>query len=177
MHSMDPKAIMHLNATLTGRKLITQDEVWGLHRLYGTFTVHVSMTFFFFDLWRSWKWSAILFGVEGLVHSILKVKNRNRWVTSQQIQFWCWDQTWPLRVLPHFHPIWRLLHAVHRQWCSTSPNPNLKGRKVSLISASVATSGQEFKQNIIQRCSCTDVSWPHRYDCDHCNRSDSLGFG
>lgn len=37
MHSMDPKAIMHLNATLTGRKLITQDEVWGLHRLYGTF--------------------------------------------------------------------------------------------------------------------------------------------
>ena len=37
MHSMDPKAIMHLNATLTGRKLITQDEVWGLHRLYGMF--------------------------------------------------------------------------------------------------------------------------------------------
>lgn len=36
MHSLDPKAIMHLNATLTGRKLITQDEVWGLHRLYGT---------------------------------------------------------------------------------------------------------------------------------------------
>ncbi|XP_051915229.1 matrix metalloproteinase-23 isoform X2 [Hippocampus zosterae] len=35
MHSRDPKAIMHLNATLTGRKLITQDEVWGLHRLYG----------------------------------------------------------------------------------------------------------------------------------------------
>lgn len=35
MHSMDPKAIMHLNATLTGRKRITQDEVWGLHRLYG----------------------------------------------------------------------------------------------------------------------------------------------
>lgn len=35
MHSMDSKAIMHLNATLTGRKLITQDEVWGLHRLYG----------------------------------------------------------------------------------------------------------------------------------------------
>ncbi|XP_036960841.1 matrix metalloproteinase-23 isoform X2 [Acanthopagrus latus] len=35
MHSMDPKAIMHLNATLTGRKLITQDEVWGMHRLYG----------------------------------------------------------------------------------------------------------------------------------------------
>ncbi|XP_061691802.1 matrix metalloproteinase-23 isoform X4 [Syngnathoides biaculeatus] len=35
MHSRDSKAIMHLNATLTGRKLITQDEVWGLHRLYG----------------------------------------------------------------------------------------------------------------------------------------------
>ncbi|KAM8830622.1 matrix metalloproteinase-23 isoform 2-T2 [Synchiropus picturatus] len=34
MHSMDPKAIMHLNATLTGRKRITQDEVWGLQRLY-----------------------------------------------------------------------------------------------------------------------------------------------
>lgn len=39
MHSLDPKAIMHLNATLTGRKLITQDEVWGLHRLYGMFTI------------------------------------------------------------------------------------------------------------------------------------------
>lgn len=38
MHSLHPKAIMHLNATLTGRKLITQDEVWGLHRLYGTFS-------------------------------------------------------------------------------------------------------------------------------------------
>ncbi|XP_077431932.1 matrix metalloproteinase-23 [Vanacampus margaritifer] len=35
MHSRNQKAIMHLNATLTGRKLITQDEVWGLHRLYG----------------------------------------------------------------------------------------------------------------------------------------------
>lgn len=42
MHSMNPKAIMHLNATLTGRKLITQDEVWGLHRLYGTFTVQTA---------------------------------------------------------------------------------------------------------------------------------------
>nr|XP_057940807.1 matrix metalloproteinase-23 isoform X2 [Doryrhamphus excisus] len=29
MHSRDSKAIMHLNATLTGRKLITQDDVWG----------------------------------------------------------------------------------------------------------------------------------------------------
>ncbi|XP_076133644.1 matrix metalloproteinase-23 isoform X2 [Alosa pseudoharengus] len=35
MHSQNPKALMHLNATLTGRKHITQDEVWGLHRLYG----------------------------------------------------------------------------------------------------------------------------------------------
>ncbi|XP_043089214.1 matrix metalloproteinase-23 isoform X1 [Puntigrus tetrazona] len=35
MHSQNRKALMHLNATLTGRKLITQDEVWGLHRLYG----------------------------------------------------------------------------------------------------------------------------------------------
>ncbi|CAM4713319.1 hypothetical protein PO909_017731 [Leuciscus waleckii] len=35
MHSQNTKALMHLNATLTGRKLITQDEVWGLHRLYG----------------------------------------------------------------------------------------------------------------------------------------------
>lgn len=35
MHSLNPNAIMHLNATLTGRKLITQDEVWGMHRLYG----------------------------------------------------------------------------------------------------------------------------------------------
>ncbi|KAJ3589703.1 hypothetical protein NHX12_010546 [Muraenolepis orangiensis] len=35
MHSLNPNAIMHLNATLTGRKRITQDEVWGVHRLYG----------------------------------------------------------------------------------------------------------------------------------------------
>lgn len=35
MHSQNPTAIMHLNATLTGRKLITQDDVWGLQRLYG----------------------------------------------------------------------------------------------------------------------------------------------
>jgi len=35
MHSLNPNAIMHLNATLTGRKIISQDEVWGLHRLYG----------------------------------------------------------------------------------------------------------------------------------------------
>lgn len=35
MHSQNRNALMHFNATLTGRKLITQDEVWGLHRLYG----------------------------------------------------------------------------------------------------------------------------------------------
>ncbi|KAK6472324.1 matrix metalloproteinase-23-like [Huso huso] len=35
MHSLNPMAIMHINATLTGRKDISQDEVWGLHRLYG----------------------------------------------------------------------------------------------------------------------------------------------
>ncbi|KAJ8264976.1 hypothetical protein COCON_G00140750 [Conger conger] len=35
MHSLHPKAIMHLNATLTGRKHITQDDVWGIFRLYG----------------------------------------------------------------------------------------------------------------------------------------------
>ncbi|TRY64658.1 hypothetical protein DNTS_034851 [Danionella cerebrum] len=35
MHSQNPKALMHLNATLTGRKRITQDEVWGIYRLYG----------------------------------------------------------------------------------------------------------------------------------------------
>lgn len=39
MHSQNPKALMHLNATLTGRKRITQDEVWGLHRLYGLYVV------------------------------------------------------------------------------------------------------------------------------------------
>lgn len=35
MHSQNPTAIMHLNATLTGRKIVTQDDVWGLQRLYG----------------------------------------------------------------------------------------------------------------------------------------------
>ncbi|MGH0147038.1 UNVERIFIED_CONTAM: hypothetical protein FKN15_060858 [Acipenser sinensis] len=35
MHSLNPMAIMHINATLTGKKDISQDEVWGLHRLYG----------------------------------------------------------------------------------------------------------------------------------------------
>ena len=44
MHSLNPKSIMHLNATLTGRKLITQDEVWGIHRLYGKFTLFFQNT-------------------------------------------------------------------------------------------------------------------------------------
>ncbi|NXP96394.1 MMP23 protein, partial [Passerina amoena] len=35
MHSLNPGALMHINATLTGRKSISQDEVWGIHRLYG----------------------------------------------------------------------------------------------------------------------------------------------
>ncbi|NXA74171.1 MMP23 protein, partial [Thryothorus ludovicianus] len=35
MHSLNPNALMHINATLTGRKSISQDEVWGIHRLYG----------------------------------------------------------------------------------------------------------------------------------------------
>ena len=36
MHSLNPNALMHINATLTGKKTISQDEVWGIHRLYGT---------------------------------------------------------------------------------------------------------------------------------------------
>lgn len=35
MHSLNPSALMHINATLTGKKTISQDEVWGIHRLYG----------------------------------------------------------------------------------------------------------------------------------------------
>lgn len=35
MHSLNPGALMHINATLTGKKSISQDEVWGIHRLYG----------------------------------------------------------------------------------------------------------------------------------------------
>ncbi|NWQ79231.1 MMP23 protein, partial [Columbina picui] len=35
MHSLNPSALMHINATLTGKKSISQDEVWGIHRLYG----------------------------------------------------------------------------------------------------------------------------------------------
>uniref|UniRef100_A0A7N9CYB4 Matrix metallopeptidase 23B n=1 Tax=Macaca fascicularis TaxID=9541 RepID=A0A7N9CYB4_MACFA len=35
MHSQHGRALMHLNATLRGWKALSQDELWGLHRLYG----------------------------------------------------------------------------------------------------------------------------------------------
>uniref|UniRef100_A0A8D2Q5X3 Matrix metallopeptidase 23B n=1 Tax=Varanus komodoensis TaxID=61221 RepID=A0A8D2Q5X3_VARKO len=35
MHSHDPNALMHLNATLTGKDRISQDEMWGIYWLYG----------------------------------------------------------------------------------------------------------------------------------------------
>uniref|UniRef100_A0A8C5LG70 Matrix metallopeptidase 23 n=1 Tax=Jaculus jaculus TaxID=51337 RepID=A0A8C5LG70_JACJA len=35
MHSQQGRALMHLNATLRGWKALSQDELWGLHRLYG----------------------------------------------------------------------------------------------------------------------------------------------
>lgn len=35
MHSQQNQALMHLNATLRGWKALSQDELWGLHRLYG----------------------------------------------------------------------------------------------------------------------------------------------
>ncbi|ETE60380.1 Matrix metalloproteinase-23, partial [Ophiophagus hannah] len=35
MHSLDPNALMHVNATLTGKNTISQDEMWGIYRLYG----------------------------------------------------------------------------------------------------------------------------------------------
>ncbi|KAF7461880.1 Hypothetical predicted protein [Marmota monax] len=35
MHSQHSRALMHLNATLRGWKALSQDELWGLHRLYG----------------------------------------------------------------------------------------------------------------------------------------------
>ncbi|XP_008998501.1 matrix metalloproteinase-23 isoform X4 [Callithrix jacchus] len=34
MHSQHGRALMHLNATLRGWKALSQDELWGLHRLY-----------------------------------------------------------------------------------------------------------------------------------------------
>ncbi|XP_028747203.1 matrix metalloproteinase-23 isoform X1 [Peromyscus leucopus] len=35
MHSQQHQALMHINATLRGWKTLSQDELWGLHRLYG----------------------------------------------------------------------------------------------------------------------------------------------
>lgn len=35
MHSQQHEALMHINATLRGWKALSQDELWGLHRLYG----------------------------------------------------------------------------------------------------------------------------------------------
>ncbi|KAF4018516.1 hypothetical protein G4228_010346 [Cervus hanglu yarkandensis] len=37
MHSQHGRALMHLNATLRGWKALSQDELWGLHRLYAEF--------------------------------------------------------------------------------------------------------------------------------------------
>ncbi|EMP25970.1 Matrix metalloproteinase-23 [Chelonia mydas] len=34
MHSLNSNALMHINATLTGKKTISQDDMWGIHRLY-----------------------------------------------------------------------------------------------------------------------------------------------
>ncbi|XP_031761991.1 matrix metalloproteinase-23 isoform X2 [Xenopus tropicalis] len=35
MHSLNSNALMHINATLTGKKLISQDDIWGIYSLYG----------------------------------------------------------------------------------------------------------------------------------------------
>lgn len=35
MHSLNRNALMHLNATLTGKNTISQDEMWGIFTLYG----------------------------------------------------------------------------------------------------------------------------------------------
>ncbi|KAK7817241.1 hypothetical protein U0070_004378 [Myodes glareolus] len=37
MHSQQEQALMHINATLRGWKALSQDELWGLHRLYGEY--------------------------------------------------------------------------------------------------------------------------------------------
>ncbi|XP_023677361.2 matrix metallopeptidase 23bb isoform X1 [Paramormyrops kingsleyae] len=34
-HSRDPRALMHPNATYTGQRDVTQDDVWAIQRLYG----------------------------------------------------------------------------------------------------------------------------------------------
>uniref|UniRef100_A0A8C5PHN9 Matrix metalloproteinase-23 n=1 Tax=Leptobrachium leishanense TaxID=445787 RepID=A0A8C5PHN9_9ANUR len=35
MHSLNKNALMHINATLTGKNIISQDDVWGIYSLYG----------------------------------------------------------------------------------------------------------------------------------------------
>uniref|UniRef100_H3BIQ4 Matrix metalloproteinase-23 n=1 Tax=Latimeria chalumnae TaxID=7897 RepID=H3BIQ4_LATCH len=35
MHSLNANSLMHINATLTNKRHIMQDDVWGIHRLYG----------------------------------------------------------------------------------------------------------------------------------------------
>lgn len=35
MHSLNSNALMHINATLTGKKIISQDDMWGIYSLYG----------------------------------------------------------------------------------------------------------------------------------------------
>lgn len=35
MHSLNRDALMHINATLTGKKIISQDDMWGIYSLYG----------------------------------------------------------------------------------------------------------------------------------------------
>ncbi|KAM8927452.1 matrix metalloproteinase-23 [Pelodytes ibericus] len=35
MHSLNGNALMHINATLTGKKVISQDDLWGIYSLYG----------------------------------------------------------------------------------------------------------------------------------------------
>ncbi|MEE6483906.1 hypothetical protein FKM82_013687 [Ascaphus truei] len=35
MHSLNGNALMHINATLTGKKIISQDDIWGIYSLYG----------------------------------------------------------------------------------------------------------------------------------------------
>lgn len=48
MHTQHGQALMHLNATLRGWKALSQDELWGLHRLYGECPVG----------WGRWAWGA-----------------------------------------------------------------------------------------------------------------------
>lgn len=95
MHSMDAKALMHLNATMTGRKLITQDEVWGVHRLYGLFTVSMALTQilkgFFWYFYNTFITHLRIFGLiwPWWLKFIPKAFERTR--PKVQILFSCWD--------------------------------------------------------------------------------------